>query len=1116
MTRVWTTQHEGQENAEAAGDFLFPDRWEAELQAESQVENVPHRSCLYRANIHLDIAAMLQHRSWLSKSRPAFRYLAYDASPQHGSELFGTVERVILAKDVLEHLRADETHELKVHQRKLPVCQLGVCRLGAAEKGATLLHQTWLEYGPSADEVRLANWDVRSCLSDMGTELAIVDMADITSQCLPCTSGPQLRQRRHLSPHLQSPWLFPNALGVPGCQHVTDLCLRKGVEQLPWWPEWQADAKVVAQWMKPKGKRLELIHRLKGMPISPLHLGQYTTALGKTINSFAEWRWQTLHTVLSQLGAAKDAVVMAVSLIASPKELGSRDQTTASKFLAAVRSPLFWARVSLLRRLTKPLSDYAGWLRGCECHEEERKARKKVSCQWAGCRATTIAERSSQLQSQLLQLRVAFTDTDGADERQLAAAVTRVVDLFRLKTSWMTELAFTVWELNSSEKAAEFLARFDTASTPGSQVHRVARRFGEPGGEFRADMEVWAESGRLKSEELAGELMGYQLAKLDDTWQEAVHKDISNYCGTASAAAIPRVAAWHRSKQNHQLARATAGTEFAVTNFVVAWKSICQPNVARARRLIPPRWLPSTSAMRRVYRCDDSCMVDWTLLMQGQLFQDDEQIRVAPTTIVKMQIEHLSAVLEHNTIFSCARASSTPPSQLFFQAVDLCIERKKLKKDSDEAMAMRGMAKPISVQWMSVWPGGDAPAGSGTIHLIYDGVPEVVDMVSISSWPHLQQLERWSLAASPPPGLLAVEDSRPALPSSDWQESGTPVLSLLHELTTAGWKRTLQPTFHTLTSPKVFHADDPLGRKAYLRCLVGWDTLVRRGLTELPSTALVSYYLCVLAADRPGDVPQNASGLQYAALLQGRSIAEEPLPIADRELSQPSQLVVCARSDQVDDEPPPTKKQRTTRSRVAASGGDDWGCLVDGMEKPEESAPVTAVQVVQDWLAAGSAPPDADPAADGLLQLVPQVDEAPVPVPRRRRRASTPSTAPPTSTTPAASTLSTAPATSSAAAASTPPAAKPAPRRAAPAAKRGPRHRTPVNEELRERVLARPTIYLFGVRVGLESEIDLRARVRSPHAGHEKQVRTRLFTCGSDETAAMGDAEAYVCWRRGC
>ena len=146
-------------------------------------------------------------------------------------------------------------------------------------------------------------------------------------------------------------------------------------------------------------------------------------------------------------------------------------------------------------------------------------------------------------------------------------------------------------------------------------------------------------------------------------------------------------------------------------------------------------------------------------------------------------------------------------------------------------------------------------------------------------------------------------------------------------------------------------------------------------------------------------------------------------------------------------------------------------------------------EVVRDWLAAGSAPPEVDPTADGLLQLVPLPDVANGPAPKRaaRRRRT-----------------------------AVDPAAKQAPEsptariRTAPVAKRATRARTAVDPVVVARIKAMPRIRLFGVQVGLETKIDLRAKVVCPYCGHGGHIRSRGFNLGTDQTADLGDAEAFA------
>ena len=131
---------------------------------------MPSGETLRWARTRLDIACMLARREWYAKrAGSAYRYLGFDASPQSlGIEVFAIVERVI-ERPALRQWLFDRT-EIDVEVRRLPLSMLGHTHAGLADKVQAHVHQTWLEYGPSVEQVRRANLDVRQCLSDMGTE----------------------------------------------------------------------------------------------------------------------------------------------------------------------------------------------------------------------------------------------------------------------------------------------------------------------------------------------------------------------------------------------------------------------------------------------------------------------------------------------------------------------------------------------------------------------------------------------------------------------------------------------------------------------------------------------------------------------------------------------------------------------------------------------------------------------------------------------------------------------------------------------------------------------------------------------------------------------------------
>ena len=247
----------------------------------------PSGRTMHRARMRLDMVAMLFRRREHRASRPLLRYLAYDASPMKGTELFVTVERVIRPADIIALPSVDVSgqHWPRVEQRILPVVVLGCGRMGVAEKLQAHLHQTWLEYGPTTKDVRLANDGVRSGLSDMGHELAIADARDVLDACL----GVQARD-----PLRASDWVYRYALTVPGPQHIIDGVLRAGIDSLPWWPAWEEAAKVVCQWLQPIGHRDLLQPHAQRACGSAAERARRAGSLETGCDRFAAWRWQTL------------------------------------------------------------------------------------------------------------------------------------------------------------------------------------------------------------------------------------------------------------------------------------------------------------------------------------------------------------------------------------------------------------------------------------------------------------------------------------------------------------------------------------------------------------------------------------------------------------------------------------------------------------------------------------------------------------------------------------------------------------------------------------------------------------------------------------------------------
>ena len=296
---------------------------------------MPSKWSMQRSRVQLDVASMLMHRDWYKRCGPTFRYLAYDASPQHGLEVFACGERVVRRSDV----QPWDDGKPDVSIRCLPLTTLGVGRMGTADKTQALAHQIWLEYGPAEDTMRQANADVRQCLSDMGVEVHLADVQDVLTACIGLKQGKG--SVASAKPHGH---MFPYALGVPGCQHLIDACMRSALEGLSWWPEWQKCAKAVSQWIQPQMRRDFLAKHIEQLGGDAQQVWRQASSLRHGCDRFADWRWQTLGNVCRDLARMEEAVVSAVMSMQSVAEVCSRDGPSAQAFFDAARDEGFWKR----------------------------------------------------------------------------------------------------------------------------------------------------------------------------------------------------------------------------------------------------------------------------------------------------------------------------------------------------------------------------------------------------------------------------------------------------------------------------------------------------------------------------------------------------------------------------------------------------------------------------------------------------------------------------------------------------------------------------------------------------------------------------------------------------
>ena len=218
----------------------------------------------------------------------------------------------------------------------------------------------------------------------------------------------------------------------------------------------------------------------------------------------------------------------------------------AAELSVLAASPEFWDQARALKAILRHVMSFSGWVTGCACHDQKLQwkdghAPPPIKCPWKGCRAPQLAKQLRFVQDAIAADRGSLTQAGFVSVKLdlVHSAMSRVIARLELKLHWVHELSYLVWQADEAAVAQEMLAKYDTASRDVSRaigIHRVSGYFcGHEKGSIRLDMERHA-AGHGMSKTLASEILAYQLYIIDDTAQEAPHRDVSQ-CHTWSSRA---------------------------------------------------------------------------------------------------------------------------------------------------------------------------------------------------------------------------------------------------------------------------------------------------------------------------------------------------------------------------------------------------------------------------------------------------------------------------------------------------------------------------------------------------------------------------------------------------
>jgi len=421
----------------------FSNTAQPEALHSGPLPRMPSQQSLCRGRITFDIATMLCRRDIRLLEGPSFRHLGFDASPQRGGvEVFATIERTILKKDLAVSTPYLPIRPMQATTRTLPLASLGQGRASLSDKVQAHVNQSWLEHGGCIDNFMANNLDVRTIISDMGVEAGICDYADISHEAFADPEKPILL--RSFNGHL-----YPLALYIPGPQHAIDNAMKDALGTLEWWPEWSATAKVLCQWVNSSAHRtkLQVILRDRHNADPVDNFEELFKNMDNGCDKFASWRWKTLSHVTRDLSRLKTALQETLGRANGTADLGiSADSHKLAKDLIdATNSRTFWDRCSVLKSCVEPLAEFSSWLRGCACHETQRMLGLRVVCAWGGCRAPELSKRLRQLRDDLGGLRRDAHDVGDVGSEILHVLASNLLASVLTKFAWVDEIPYTIF-----------------------------------------------------------------------------------------------------------------------------------------------------------------------------------------------------------------------------------------------------------------------------------------------------------------------------------------------------------------------------------------------------------------------------------------------------------------------------------------------------------------------------------------------------------------------------------------------------------------------------------------------------------------------------------------------
>ena len=360
---------------------------------------------------------------------------------------------------------------------------LGHGHAAVQDKVMALLSSAWLLAGPAVEGLAHFCSSVRSLTTDFGVEKGICDFRN----ALPAFAG-------HMG--LECPgwvakqaWTFPNAIQIPGWNHIFSNLVKDTMASLAVWPSILERLRGICFFFRNADYRYSWQRQLQAKNIQGIDIG----VLDHFTASFAKWRWETLHLVLTKVcQLAPLRVHFDASLYRNTKDAAGL-KTVEESF----NDPQFWAWTRVMQSVVQLVEQARLWGCLCSCHEAELLQGKAIDCPRKSRR---LAEAGPYIDAWCLKLQakaagITLADCCGFQEvmRDAQYSCHKIVGLAKLKLAWLSEIPWAFAQAGKPHAAQMCLKQWQSASA--EQHHRASCSFFS---DFMEDIQACSE-GRSTS-----------------------------------------------------------------------------------------------------------------------------------------------------------------------------------------------------------------------------------------------------------------------------------------------------------------------------------------------------------------------------------------------------------------------------------------------------------------------------------------------------------------------------------------------------------------------------------------------------------------------------------------